>query len=143
MDDNITGTIDNFEQLRPGTGISIDDKTKYEYGADLSTEGTPLIDPGIGKTVTIRVFDFKMNPDKERIFPTDKQLIFNQHAKQISTILWGDGLIPLESVSPRVIVNKGQGKYKIFIPCEARSNTLFIDRPKSLSEQLKNGTTRH
>ena len=85
--------IDVEGELKPGEGVQIDQDTKYEYGSRLETEGIPLIDPGEGKIVSIRVFDFKMNPALKD-FPIDKQLIFNTHAKQISTILWGDGLKP-------------------------------------------------
>ena len=120
-------------ELKPGTGNKVGD-TQYEYGADLHTEGTPIIDPGIGRTVSIRVFDFKMNPTVRGF--NDKQAIFNSHAKQISTILWGDGLIPLEQVPPRVIIDYKKWSYKIFVPCEARLGTLFVDAPKNLSEEL-------
>lgn len=130
--------IKEMAELKPGEGVSIDDKTKYEYGADLHAEGTPLIDPAIGKTVSIRVFDFKMNPGIVKRIP-DRQTLFNAHARQIKTILWADGLIPIEGIAPRVIINRKGGKYQIFIPCEARLNTMFAERPKSLSEQLKNG----
>lgn len=122
--------------LKPGDGVVLDDKTKYDYGADLHTEGMRINDPGIGKTVSIRVFDFKMNPDPKVVFPTDKQILFNAHAKQITTIMWGDGLVPLEGVSPRVIINKKEHKYQIFVPCEAKSDVLFYDKPKSLNEVL-------
>ena len=109
----------------------------YEYGSDLSVDPTPLLDPAIGKTVVIRTFEFKMNPEIKDL-PEDKQELFNVHAKQISTILWGDGLIPLVTEPPRVIVKKEEGKYFIFVPCEARLSTVFADKPRSLSEQLIN-----
>ena len=148
---NKSGTEDkvrvegDLNELKPGEGFKVDEKTTYEYGSDLSTDGTPLIDPATGKTVSIRTFEFLMNPEAIKDFPEDRQLIFNNHAKQISTILWGDGLIPLEEVAPRVIINKREGKYQIFVPCEARLSTTFVDKPKSLSEQLinKNETTGH
>lgn len=137
MAQRIDTTIDGkLEDLKPGDGVQVGD-TKYEYGADLSTEGTPLIDPGTGKTVSIRVFHFKMDPSKVKHFPNDRQLIFNSHAKQIRTILWGDGLVPIEGVSPRVIIDMKHHSYNIFIPCEARISTMFIDRPQNLSEVIK------
>ena len=129
----------DYTKLKPGEGVE-----GYEYGADLDSS-TPLIDPGEGKTVSIRVFEFKMNPEASKRLPMTKQAIFNSHAKQISAILWGDGLIPLESVSPRVIINKRARSYQIFIPCEAKRGVLFShkDQPKNLSEALKNENTRH
>lgn len=121
-------------ELKPGNGVAVDDNTKYEYGANLDVEGMPLLDPGIGQTVTIRTFRFKMNP-KVRNFP-DKQTLFNSHAKQIKTILWGDGLIPLEEISPRVIIDIKRHRYQFFIPCKARREVLFMEKPKNLSEEL-------
>lgn len=114
----------------------------YEYGSNLSTEGVRLEDPGIGKTNTIRVFEFKMSPDPKvrKNFP-DRQTLFNAHAKQISTILWSDGLRPLEGVEPRVIIQKKKGIYQIFVAAEANNSTYFNEKPKPLSESL-NGTPR-
>lgn len=124
--------IDIEGEFKPGEGVD-----GYEYGADLNTTGVPLIDPGTGKTVSIRTFQFKMNPDPKvkRNFP-DKQTLFNAHAKQITTILWGDGLRPLEEFAPRVIIDIKKGFYKIFVPCEARLNTLFVESPKNLTKEL-------
>ena len=127
--------IDVEGELKPGEGVQIDQDTKYEYGSRLETEGIPLIDPGEGKIVSIRVFDFKMNPALKD-FPIDKQLIFNTHAKQISTILWGDGLKPLESNPPRVIIDRKRGSYQIFVPCEARLGVGFVDKPVNLTQEL-------
>jgi hypothetical protein len=136
-DINTVDVQGDINQLK-GEGVQVGD-TKYEYGADLSTDGVPLIDPGVGKTVSIRVFHFKMDPSKIKHFPNDKQAIFNSHAQQMRTILWGDGLVPLEGVGPRVIINTKSHSYDIFIPCEARLNTIFVDRPKNLSEELLKG----
>ena len=133
-------TIENHKDLTPGEGVLVDD-TKYEYGADLHTEGTPVIDPGTGETVSIRLFEFKMNPlmFKQQI---DKQALFNAHSKQIATILWSDGLRPLESVPPRVIISSKKGSYLIFVPCEKRTGTFFSEKPKLLQNFLKNSKTK-
>ena len=82
--------IDNLGELKPGTGIDVGDNTKYEYASELATDNVPLIDPGGSSVVVIRVFKFKMNPERKH-FP-GKQALFSSHAKQIETILWGDGL---------------------------------------------------
>ena len=123
--------------LKGGEGIKVDEKTNYEFGSELSVDPTPLIDPGTGKTISIRVFTFKINV---KSFPSDKQAIFNAHAKQIETILWGDGLRPFDSAPPRVIINLKKGIYQIFIPCEAKRDVSFTDKPKNLSELLKKPT---
>lgn len=127
-------SIDNADQLKAGDGLMIGD-TKYEYGANLEAPTAPLIDAAQGKTVAIRLFEFTMNPEMKG--DADKQLIFNAHAKQIQTILWADGLKPLDEVSPRVILDITKRAYQIFVPCEARSSTAFIETPKTLSQQLR------
>ena len=126
--------VDIEGELKKGDGIQIDKDTKYEYGSQLETEGVPVIDPGEGKTVAIRVFSFNMNPGR-KYYP-GKQALFDAHARQISTILWGDGLIPLETNSPRVIIDKKNGFYQIIVPCEARRGVIFVDKPVNLSQEL-------
>ena len=123
-----------MKELKPGEGVTIGD-TKYEYGADLSTEGTPLIDPGIGKTVSIRVFKFKINPEMKKNLP-DNQALFNTHSKQIATILWADGLRPFEETPPRVIIDVKKGFYQFLVPCEARLHQMFFDQPQNLNKVL-------
>lgn len=131
------------EELKPGDGVTFDDGTKYEYGADLNTE-TPLIDPGEGGSNVIRQFMFKMNPETRRNFP-DRQALFNAHAKQITTILWGDGLRPLEEFSPRVIIDMKRGIYKIFVPCKSAKGVIFSEKdrnPELLHKQLSKKVSR-
>lgn len=135
-----TAHIDGMENLQKGDGVQIDKDTKYDYASELSTEGVPLIDPGEGKQVSIRVFTFKINPSKiKEITRVNKQAIFNEHVKQITTTLWGDGLHPLEEISPRVIINLKKGIYQIFVPCQAAKGVMWSskDRPKNLQELTK------
>ena len=136
--------VDGLEDLRPGEGVQIDKDTKYEYASELTTDNVPLIDPGGGGVVSIRVFTFKMNPERKH-FP-GKQALFNSHAKQMETILWGDGLRPLESNSPRVIINDKKGFYQIFIPCIAAKGVIFSEKdrnPALLHEQLRGKLDSH
>lgn len=109
----------------------------YEYGADLSTDGVRLEDPGQGKTVSIRVFEFKMSPDPKvrKNFP-NTQTLFNAHASQIAALLWADGMRPLEGSAPRVIINRKKGSYQIFVPAEANNSNTFIESPVALSKHL-------
>lgn len=126
------------ETLEKGEGLKIDESTKYEYGANLETDGVRIEDAGVGRQVLIRVFDFTMNPAMKDF---DKQTIFNNHAKQLSTILWSDGLRPIESEPPRVILDKKKCMYQIFVACEGRLGQTFIDKPRNLSEELKRGSS--
>lgn len=136
-----TAHIDGMENLKPGEGIQVDKETKYEYGSQLDTGGFRLEDPSEGQQVSIRTFTFRINPAKRREIETiSKQAIFNQHAKQITNVLWGDGLRPLEEVSPRVILNVKKGFYQIFIPCQAAKGVIWSskDKPKNLQEITRN-----
>ena len=129
--------VEGLENLKPGTGIEVGDNTKYEYASELNTDGIPLIDPGGTSVAVIRVFTFKMNPDRKSL--PGKQKLFSSHAKQIETILWGDGLRPLESNPPRVIIDNKKGIYRIFVSCLAAKGVIFSDRdrnPELLHKQL-------
>lgn len=107
--------------------------------ANLETETTPIIDQGVGKAVVIREFLFQINPEIPDLELIDKQVLFNAHAKQIATMLWGDGLRPLEENPPRVIIDVKNKVYRIFVPCEARLGVVFADKTRNLSEELKKG----
>ncbi len=136
MDDNLSVNVEgNLDEFKGGEGIQISEDTKYEYASNLETPSIRLEDPGIGKTVLIRAFDFKINPNIKEI-PLTKQEIFNHHARQIQTILWADGLKPLEDIAPRVILNEKDGFYHIFVSCEAKLSTVFADTPRPLNQQL-------
>ena len=135
-----TRHIDGMENLKKGEGVQIDQNTNYDYASELSTEGVPLIDSGEGQQISIRVFTFKINPEKAKIIKlVSKQAIFNEHSKQIATILWGDGLRPYEETPPRVIINLKKGMYQIFVPCESAKGVIWShkDRPKTLQELTK------
>lgn len=112
----------------------VDEEIKYEYGADLGTEPVPVIDPAVGRTVTLRTFEFKIqNPET---FPTDKQKVFNDHYKLVSAMLWADGLVPMEKEHPQVIIDLPKLKFLIIVAAEANSSNTFIEAPKSLTEML-------
>jgi len=128
--------IENLQKIERGDGVHIDSDTKYDYAGNFEAHSEPLIDSGTGKVVSIRTFTFKMNPLKLKERPPDKQTLFNAHAKQITTILWGDGLRPLEEVNPRVIINKNIGIYQIFVPCEPKPGVMVVDEVKNLSAEL-------
>lgn len=122
-------------------GIQISEDTTYDYGANLETDKAPIIDKGVGKQVLIREFLFKLNPDIKFAENIDRQALFNTHAKQITTILWADGLSSLETNPPRVIIDVSKGIYRIFVPCVARLGTTFADKTRNLSEELKKDST--
>lgn len=130
--------IEGLEDLKPGSGVN-----GYEYGMDLKTDGVRLEDEGIGKTVSIRTFHYKMNPELRKNFPADKQMLFNAHAQHIKTVLWGDGLVPLEGHHPRIMISKKKGVYAIIVPCEARVNVMWMEKAQTLQDIMKARSTSH
>lgn len=122
------------EQAIAGLGKSFDVQTDTEgwQGQEITSKSTPLIDPGVGKAVVLRVFSFYKNPEFTAK-GLSQQEIFNMHWKQISVLLWGDGLRPREDVQPKV-VSEGQ-TYKIFITCEPRR--VMADNVRNLQDYLK------
>ena len=104
-----------------------------------------IIDAEIGKTVTLRSFDFVIPPNINLSdFPKDKQKIFNDHVHLIKTMLWADGLIPYEGnigVAPKVIINLKERKFKIIVVAQARASTSFYEKPKSLNKLLPSTAT--
>ncbi len=104
-------------------------------GQELATKSDPIIDPGTGKALVLRVFEFGMNPDYKGRRPC-KQDIFNMHWRQLSTILWSDGLVPKEDLNPRLEFIKGN-KYQIFLLCKPRSGTMIAEKPKTLQDLFK------
>lgn len=104
------------------------------YGAQLEAEKTPLIDPGTGKPIILRMFDFKFDPTVKRM-PT-KQELFTAHAKQVMTLLWADGLRPFEGENPRVTIDAKKRTYRIVVVAEPRLGTMVVETPQSLNKVL-------
>lgn len=101
----------------------------------------PLVDEGKGKKMILRQFEFAFDPNmlqkiREKKYPSPtKQELFNSNWKQIEITLWGDGLIAMKEVEPRIIV--GKKKYKIIVLCEARMGVVINDKVRTLQEVMK------
>ena len=96
--------------------------------------GDPLVDSGKGKSLVIRVFDFKFEPrvkqaDIQRA-RNNKQEFFNTHAKYIRDFLWKDGLKIREDHDPKLLFKKDG--YRIAILCEARLGVNVFEKPTTL-----------
>lgn len=100
-------------------------------------DAVPLVDPGTGKTLVLRIFQFAFNPEfllkKNQV--VNKQDIFNSHWHQMRIELWKDGLVPREDVDPRVVL--GRKGYRIFILSEPRLRTTVVEKPQTLQEITK------
>lgn len=133
--------IENLKELKPGEGIQVDSETKYDTVGEFEAKSEPILDPGTGQEVLIRLFEFAMNP-AIKDFPTDRQLLFNAHAKQIANTLWGDGLRPFDGAGPRVIIDAKKKIYRIFVPCEARTGLVFNKKATTLTKELAKSNTQ-
>lgn len=116
--------------------VTTNEGHKWE-GQEIEVKGDPLIDSGTGKPVIIRMFQFAANPEILKKVKPSKQELFNSHAMQIKSMLYADGLMPLEGISPTVNTSKKNEMYRIFVTCEARPGVVVAERPKTLQELTK------
>lgn len=130
-----------------GDQYEISDKSGKWVGQELGVNSDiPLVDEGKGKPYIIRQFEFYFDPStlqkiKEKKIPAPtRQELFNSHVKQIRVTLWGDGLVPLEEIEPRMVI--GKKKYKIIVLCEARYKTMIAEKPNTLQELTKSFTKK-
>lgn len=111
----------------------------YE-GREVAVKGEPLIDPGQGDRRYLRCFMFGKNPEyKGR--KLSNQEIFNWHWRELSKWLWGDGLVPVEEIEPKVThfpANRKYplGGYVIAIVTKPRFGISAFDETKTLQEIL-------
>lgn len=109
---------------------------------DLKWEGEELAaiaetkisdDKGTGKPYVIRFFDFGVNLETFKQHKPTAQELFNSHRKGIESLLWRDGLKPVQEVEPRLMFSKNNRYYRFVITCEP---SYLVDKPKTLSELL-------
>lgn len=109
--------------------------TEHKWtGQEISVASDPLMDSGTGKPIIFRMFEFKANPENLKKMKPTKQQLFDSHAKQIQVMLWSDGLVPFEGVSPKVTTSKKRESYRIFVACEPALGQVLVERPKTLQE---------
>lgn len=113
------------------------------FGQEVEVHSDPLIDSGSGKPVIIRMFEFAANPEILKQEKPTKQQLFDNHAAQIRSFLWRDGLQPYEGVSPKVSTSKKREKYRIFVACEPKPGVVLLERPKKLQDLTKPLNTSH
>lgn len=113
--------------------------TKEKWvGQQVEVTSDPLIDTqNSGKTIVLRSFFFKANPELLKSHRPTKQQLFDSHIKQIELMLWGDGLIPFKEVEPRIVTSKKRDEYKIFMACEAKAGVSFTHTPTNLQDLIQ------
>lgn len=93
-------------------------------------------DEGSGKTIVVRSFDFKANPQAFKDHTPSKQELFNTHAHQIEAILWNDGLEVMTDVRPQVILSKRRTGYRIVVGAEPRRGHIITKRDQKKVQTL-------
>ncbi len=109
-------------------------------GQELSVTSDPIEDKENRGDLILRNFYFKANPETLKRDKPTKQMIFNAHAQQISTMLWSDGLEPFEGLSPKIIISKKRDEYKIFVACLPRPGVAVAERKLTLQEIMNSKT---
>jgi hypothetical protein len=125
-------TAEDIKDTNSKKGATFGVQTDSEdwYGKEIQAQSTPLMDPGLGKSLVLRCFEFSVNPEFKGVL--NKQELFNMHWRQIQAVLWGDGLVPNEDAEPRVIL--GNKKYKIFILCQPRLRTIINEKAQTIQD---------
>lgn len=105
-----------------------------EVHSDIKLES----DLGDGKTIVVRSFDFKANPEQFKHNTPSKQELFNDAAKTIEINLWKDGLQVMPDVAPKLILDKKRRGYRIIVGAEPRRGQLISsldnDKYQTLSQ---------
>lgn len=108
------------------------DISQVEVASDTHLEN----DVGSGKVVIIRCFEFAANPEAFAQHTPTKQELFNYHSKGIEGLLWADGMAVVPEVEPRIVVNKKQTKYHIFVGATPSRGHLLSEQPATLKDIL-------
>lgn len=136
INDHILGetsatVINSLDTSAKGTNYDV---KQGEVHSDIKLEA----DEGDGKTIVVRSFDFKANPQAFKERTPSKQELFNAHAKQIEVILWKDGLKVMPDVKPQLILSKQRNHYRIVVGAEPEKghliNSLVLDKQQTLSQ---------
>lgn len=93
-------------------------------------------DEGTGKTIVVRSFDFKANPQAFREHTPSKQELFSAHSKQIENILWADGLQVMPDVKVQLMLSKKRDGYRIVVGAEPRQGHIINYRDQEKVQTL-------
>lgn len=130
INDHITAetsatVINTLDSSAPTTNYDV---KQGEVHSDIKLEA----DQGDGKTIVVRSFDFKANPQAFKERTPSKQELFNAHAKQIEVVLWKDGLKVMPDVKPQLMLSKNRNFYRIVVGAEPIKGNLIssLDQDK-------------
>lgn len=117
-------------------------ENKYDVQSVEAQSDTKLEhDEGYGDTIVIRCFEFGMNLESFKHAQPTQQELFNSHYKGIELALWRDGLKVFPDVHPRIVFDKENMRYQIFVAAKPAYKKALIQHedggfitPKTLSE---------
>ena len=99
------------------------------YGKEDRTDEKLMHDKGVGEPVLIRLFEFKLAPNTEKL-PTKEEILTPEYIRHLRASLWADALRLV--MEPRVVIDKES--IKIFAPCQATMGNNFLEEPKTIQE---------
>ena len=107
------------------------------YPTEVETEGVKIEDPGMGRPIILRNFEFrypltlKRKPSKDQIFTKD-------YLKYLNNLLWIDEMELIQE--PKIVFYK-KG-FRIFCTCQAKRGSLlpsYVEGPKPLEKIIQYG----
>lgn len=101
------------------------------YGKEDQTDLFDIHDKGQGEKIIIRLEEFKLNPNLEKL-PEKENLLTPEYLKFIDAKLWGDGLRRV--MEPKVNITKEWAR--IFIPCVPATGQSILEETKLLQEYV-------
>lgn len=101
------------------------------YGKEDQTDLFDIHDKGQGEKIIIRLEEFKLNPNLEKL-PKKENLLTPEYLKFIDAKLWGDGLRRV--MEPKVNITKEWAR--IFIPCVPATGQSILEETKLLQEYV-------
>lgn len=118
----------NFEFVEENAKDSPTENIKW-YAKEDQTEEKLMHDKGVGEPVVIRLFEFKLPPNIEKL-PTSEEILTPEYLKHLKASLWADALRLV--MDPRVVIDKES--IKVFAPCQATTGNSFLEDPKTIQE---------
>lgn len=98
------------------------------YGQSSETEQTRLEDPGVGRPIILRKFDFAYKPGRQK--PKKSEILTPGYITFLENILWVDNLELIQD--PKVAYNKTG--FSVLATCQAKKGHII---PYDKIEQLK------
>lgn len=90
------------------------------YGSTMETERHNIEDPGSGRPIILRKFEFKYPPGS-KVVPTKKQLLTKEYIKHLEDRLWADNLELIQT--PKVAFHTTG--FTIFATCQAKKGNII------------------